>query len=275
MLYQGPDYLRTNEDEKYRSYRTFTKISGTFYERLWLRFGNDVHKIGIFKENPDNPGWGIIYGNIYTVQPTSNISAADSIYSMPSSIVQSDSFEVSNAVHDALSGYESAPVGVKLQQLYLWLLHNTHYDFVSLDNSKRKPQDAVSTLTNRMAVCEGLANTYAAMARYCGIPTQVIGSDKMNHAWNVILYDNEWKLLDNTWDNGCYDPDQSDGNIDKHPYDESYTYFLIDLNGAKHLNENNEEYYDHEDPQKYIMNRSVSSEELIPPYNRDMPDGWY
>lgn len=40
-----------------------------------------------------------------------------------------------------------------------------HYDNISLNHtSQRKLQDAVSVVNNKMGVCEGYANLYAALA---------------------------------------------------------------------------------------------------------------
>ena len=245
---------------------TYVPISGTFNERIWLRFGKGVYRILLLRER-DNHTVGY---PIYTVENTCPVSESEATYIMPSSIVQSDSFAVSNAVHAALYGHEMASAGERLQLMYTWLMQKFHYDYISLDSSKRKPQDAEYSLINELGVCEGYANAFAAMARFCGIPAKVIGAYKsgetVGHAWNEILYNNSWYMADSTWDDTSYDPDTSVDNTYKMPYAESYQYFLVDVNDEAHKDFS----YNRE-----TLPRTAENGSVIPPYNRDMPDGWY
>lgn len=206
---------------------------------------------------------------IFTVK-NSNINARNISYQFyPSSFINYDNFEVTNAVHDALYGNNDKSVTIKLQLIHDWIIHHFHYDYVSLKINNRKPQDAVSCITNNMAVCEGYASVFAAMARYCVIPTEFYASIELNHSWNIVYLPNQnyvEKLVDATWDDTAYDKDKSNSNIEKYPYSECYNYFLIDPSGV-----NNDHYYPNH-PEK----RSISDiRDLTPSQINGIPEGWY
>lgn len=60
--------------------------------------------------------------------------------------------------------------------------------------------NAYGALVDEKAVCQGYALAYSALLRTVGISSEVCVSREMNHAWNVILIDNEWYHVDVTWD---------------------------------------------------------------------------
>lgn len=260
-------YVRKKiSDDSDKYYTTLYPVSGDFTQRIWLRFGDGIYEVYLCIQRNDMIYWHSIS---YIVTCISNMTAQQAMYTMPSAIVNSDSFEVSNAVNDALYYYPDADTGAKLQLIHDWIMHHFHYDYISMDPGRRKSQYSDFCINSGMAVCEGYADTFAAMARYCNIPCSVIftSSEDMNHAWNEVYYKDEWKLVDVTWDDTYYDPDHSDFNTDKHPYEENYSYFLIDKTGIEN---------DHVD--KYWqgpMERHLEKEDVIPPHHPDLPDGWY
>lgn len=218
---------------------TFVLLKDTFYTRVWLRFGTenkytvtvyDLTSISLSGECYTGCGMTTANAITYTVTNTHSLDNADQL--MPSYYCQGDDFLVSNAVNAVLAELPSdATVGQKLQALHDWEIHRMHYDNVSLNNSsQRKLQDAVSVVKNKMGVCEGYANLYAALARSIGIRTKYQASSSMNHGWVQCCYNDEWKLLDATWD----DPvsSSSDSNTEKNPYAENYKYFLIATTGV-------------------------------------------
>ena len=258
--------IKLTDGHRNTSYTTSYPVKGSFTQRIWLRFGDGDYEVHLatYENNQLNSK-----GLLYNVNCTIGLSVNQANYTLPSAIVTSDSFAVSNAVNDALYYYPDATDGVKLQLFHDWIMHNFHYDYVSLDNSKRKSQYSDFCITNKLAVCEGYADVFAAMARYCNIPCSIIctSADDMNHAWNQVYYNDEWKLVDVTWDDTYYDPDQSVTNTDKRPYEENYTYFMIDLKGIN--NDHVDKFYQGE------MNRTLNKTDITPPYFTDMPNGWY
>ncbi len=87
-----------------------------------------------------------------------------------------------------------------------------------------KPSTPDSTLKSGMAVCEGYAGLFSALALAVGLesitisghgkgfgyaplaPGQPLPSYSAGHAWNAVkLYDGSWKLIDSCWAGGALD----------------------------------------------------------------------
>ena len=109
----------------------------------------------------------------------------------------------------------------KARVLFTWLHHNIEYDVRSFFGNNVKSSTPNSTLATGLAVCEGYAQLFAALARHAGMEAVVIsghgkgfgyqelapGSSlppyQGNHAWNAVKIDNgQWKLIDATWGAG-------------------------------------------------------------------------
>lgn len=109
----------------------------------------------------------------------------------------------------------------KARALFTWLHHNIEYDTVSFFNNAVKPSTPQNTLATGLAVCEGYAGLFAALAMKCGLEAYVVGGHGKgfghselqagqpvpgysgNHAWNVVRIDGgEWKLIDCCWGAG-------------------------------------------------------------------------
>ncbi|KAI9837346.1 MAG: hypothetical protein M1819_000420 [Sarea resinae] len=109
----------------------------------------------------------------------------------------------------------------KARAIFTWLHHNIRYNTQAFFNHSVQPSTPSSTLMTGLAVCEGFAALYTALATHAGLESFVIGghgkgygyrplsaSDPLppyegNHAWNVVRIDEgEWKLIDPTWGAG-------------------------------------------------------------------------
>ncbi len=111
--------------------------------------------------------------------------------------------------------------------VHKWVAANISYDAegVRTGSFRDTPQDALSTLMRKQAVCAGYSNLYAALLRAAGVKTKVVsgvaGQDKdvdltldyslptnqsakeaNCHAWNKVYLDNQWLNVDVTWDAG-------------------------------------------------------------------------
>ena len=135
----------------------------------------------------------------------------------------------------------------KVFNIYTFITKEFAYDYVQIeDTSMIYQDDAVSLIRRKVAICEGLSNTFVALCRAAGIPAAVsfgIGgtSDEFlnsstidkdeapNHAWAVAYVDGQWYHFDPTWDDGNeYDGDTfATGQwIDGDSY---YDYFLLPM----------------------------------------------
>ncbi len=91
----------------------------------------------------------------------------------------------------------------KLEAITDYMRRGFVYDYVrSLTNNNQKTYlgDIDGCFSTRMGLCQDLAAVAACMLRVQGIPTQlVIGyAGKTYHAWNNVLIDGEYQLLDIT-----------------------------------------------------------------------------
>jgi len=102
----------------------------------------------------------------------------------------------------------------KLRAIYAWITLNIRYeDNYPSTNFWATPeyteeQSAPNVLRNRIAVCQGYANLFCALAKELALPCEVVtgivkdpdGSiPRLGHAWVVAKADDDWRLFDPTW----------------------------------------------------------------------------
>jgi hypothetical protein len=109
----------------------------------------------------------------------------------------------------------------KARAIFTWLHHNVDYDAHSFFNGTVSPTTPEKTMASGLAVCEGYAGLFAALALKAGLeamvcsgackgyghsplePGQAVPPYKSTHAWNAVKIDNgEWKLVDPCWGAG-------------------------------------------------------------------------
>ena len=110
----------------------------------------------------------------------------------------------------------------KARSIFTWLHHNISYDTVSFFAGNVKPSTPASTLQTGLAVCEGYAGLFTALASKVGLESVVVGGhgkgfgfaslppgasvpaeDPSGHAWNAVKIDGGyWKLIDCCWGAG-------------------------------------------------------------------------
>lgn len=91
-----------------------------------------------------------------------------------------------------------------------------HCDYDEANKPKRACYTAYGALVNESAICSGYSTACELLLDYIGIPSTVVTSDAMDHAWNMVKLNGKWYHMDITWDD---------------PYPEkknyvSYQYFL-------------------------------------------------
>lgn len=111
----------------------------------------------------------------------------------------------------------------KARALFTWLHYNIDYDTVAFFNNAVQPSTPASTLATGLAVCEGYAGLFSALATKCGLESVVVGGhgkgfgyaqpspdsplppyNPGGHAWNAVkIDDNKWKLIDCCWGAGA------------------------------------------------------------------------
>jgi hypothetical protein len=147
----------------------------------------------------------------------------------------------------------------KARAIFTWLHHNVAYDVVAFFSNNLKPSTPSSTASTGLAVCEGYAGLFTALATYAGLQSLTLSGHgkgyghvalapgapvppfEMNHAWNVVQIDNgEWKLIDACWGAG-------DVSGQGKPYNKNFKpqFFTMsnDEFGKKHYPTNKNQFY--------------------------------
>ncbi len=123
----------------------------------------------------------------------------------------------------------------KVSSIYSWIALHVRYDSAALSSGKVPDQSPESTLQRRNAVCEGFARLFVSMCNSIGIESRMIKGfvreegasfEYPNHAWNSVLIDGKWRLLDVTW-GGLYYQTALQGNAIK-PLNQLTAFFLAD-----------------------------------------------
>ncbi|TDP01366.1 transglutaminase domain-containing protein [Flavobacterium sp. 245] len=177
----------------------------------------------------------------------------------------------------------------KARAIYSWMAFNMKYDFNAFLNPPRSQGFSYSTeaekqrkikqindnliqksFKSQKAVCEGFTALYQHLASLVGIKCEIIRGDSKisvrdigrkttssNHAWNIVLIDKKWRLVDVTWGQGYYDSSKGRMVADFSPiyFDTDPDYFF-----AKHF----------PDSGSYLGNRLSKDEFLNGPliYNK-------
>ena len=108
----------------------------------------------------------------------------------------------------------------KARAIFTWLHHNIWYDTQSFFAGTVQPATPDSTLSSGLAVCDGYSGLFVDLAEKAGlqvykvgghgkgfgyqdlVPGEPIPEMSTNHAWNCVLMDGEWRLIDATWGAG-------------------------------------------------------------------------
>lgn len=92
----------------------------------------------------------------------------------------------------------------KARSIYCWVTANVEYD---LDNFSTHPQDV---LQKRVATCDGYSRLFESLCIETGLEAKIIvghargrgGQEISSHAWNAVMIDKRWQLVDSTWGAG-------------------------------------------------------------------------
>lgn len=121
----------------------------------------------------------------------------------------------------ALTAYLIEPATNELERvraIYFWIILHIRYDEEAYRNGNRRiNQHNLDILRRRRAVCFGYASLFRDMCAEAGLRAEVISGyskgtltarpnlDEADHAWNAVRIDDQWYLLDATWDSSLLD----------------------------------------------------------------------
>ncbi len=152
----------------------------------------------------------------------------------------------------------------RARAIYSWIAFNVKYDYNAYLNPQRAQGFSYSseaekqrklkqindnliqkTFNSKKGVCEGFTALYQDLAQQVGLKCEIIRGDSKvsvrdigrkntssNHAWNIVLIDRKWRLIDVTWGQGYYDSSKGRMVADFNPvyFDTDPDYFF-----AKHF----------------------------------------
>ena len=144
----------------------------------------------------------------------------------------------------------------KARMIYVWLTDNISYDAKAY-NLKNIGDNSPSTVfKTKKAVCAGFANLYTDLGEKLGLEIETISGvakgyefeenvsddleESINHAWNAIRIDGEWRVFDATWGEG-YGMSNKKGKLEStkkfdetwfnvNPVNALFTHFPEDMN---------------------------------------------
>lgn len=121
----------------------------------------------------------------------------------------------------------------KIKKIHDEIVRNTQYDTsildIDLSSSVKHPSfEATGVFNFNTAVCSGYSRAFNVLAQDADIPSLMVSSISMLHAWNLVYDGLSWKFIDTTFNDPI--PDRADRVI--------YTYYLLDerqfLQDGKH-----------------------------------------
>ncbi len=80
-----------------------------------------------------------------------------------------------------------------------YLAVNCEYD------TSYKNHSAYDALVRGVAVCQGYALAYTELLRQMGVPCEMVTSNQLNHAWNLVKIGDHWYHVDVTWNDPLRD----------------------------------------------------------------------
>ena len=96
--------------------------------------------------------------------------------------------------------------------VFTWIATHIAYDDNGFNTGNYSSTEAEGVLRNRVSVCQGYSELFAALGKAAGLDAVLIagyakgisyspddGFSQTNHAWNAVRIEGEWKLFDVTW----------------------------------------------------------------------------
>ena len=153
------------------------------------------------------------------------------------------------------SSIQAKPIE-KARMIYVWLTDNISYDSKAYNLKNIGDNSSSTVFKTKKAVCVGFANLYTDLGEKLGLEIETISGvakgyefeenvsddleESINHAWNAIRIDGEWRVFDATWGEG-YGMSNKKGKLEStkkfdetwfnvNPVNTLFTHFPEDMN---------------------------------------------
>ena len=135
-------------------------------------------------------------------QRTERLTSISLYYVVPTNTVPDVINATEAKVSEALTWIPNNATRFQIvQALHDYLVRNCVYDRSAADEVISPSRTAYGALANGKAVCQGYSLAYKLLLRRAGVPAVYVGSDSMQHAWNMVQMENNgWYHVDVTWD---------------------------------------------------------------------------
>jgi transglutaminase/protease-like cytokinesis protein 3 len=104
----------------------------------------------------------------------------------------------------------------KVKKVHDWIALNISYDVDSFYHGNKKDQSPDNVLLTGLAVCAGYANIFKSLCDAVNVESKYVHgyargagyslfnneTINRNHAWNIVLIEGAWFLVDSTWNAG-------------------------------------------------------------------------
>lgn len=148
-------------------------------------------------------GFGYIDSNgNSSPQRTERLTSISLYYVVPTNTVPDVINATEAKVSEALTWIPNNATRFQVvQALHDYLVRNCVYDRSAVNEVISPSRTAYGALANGKAVCQGYSLAFKLLLRRAGVPAVYVGSDSMQHAWNMVQMENNgWYHVDVTWD---------------------------------------------------------------------------
>lgn len=184
--------------------------NGSVITKLYLPFGPGEYTISVYE--------GKVYDGYYNRATILNVTSTDTRNPLllPSEDIESESEIIIDLANQITAGLTTDIQ--KSKAIHDWVVKNIKYDVSTFE--KDVWHSALETYELESSDCDGYSRLTAALHRAVGIEAKVVvgytlvdravwgtgtWSTTINHAWNEVLIDGEWIIIDTTWDAGYID----------------------------------------------------------------------
>ena len=163
-------------------------------------------------------GWWTMLITLVVLLPNMNIQAQPISYQRIDTHVLQTPNQMETSVQ-TLAAYLVKPARnehEKIRAIFRWVTENIAYDTDGYFSGQYGDLSPDGVLKSRRAVCDGYAGLFNMLGEAAGLEVVIVtGYSKgysyavgdtydgtTNHAWNAVMIDNQWHLLDATWGAG-------------------------------------------------------------------------
>jgi transglutaminase-like putative cysteine protease len=167
-------------------------------EELPLQMGNGEYTVGIYKKSDGNK-YKLLTSSKVHIDSNKNAVFLASVQNVHWTSNSKAAILAKELTKNTKTDRE------KVEIIYDYIIDNVSYDYEKANNVSSKYLPSTSlTLSSEKGICYDYASLFAVMLRSINIPTKLIHGDSnftsAYHAWNEVLVENEWIVVDTTVD---------------------------------------------------------------------------